>query len=62
MCEVFCCVAMENDMSGSELRSFHRVEAKEITPFGAWLITRVVIAMAGILSIAPFVIYFWQHG
>ena len=57
-----CCVAMENDMTRSELRSFHPVEAKEITPFGAWLITRVVIAMAGILSFVPFVIYFWQHG
>jgi len=49
-------------MSGSELRSFHPGESKEITPFGAWLITRIVIAMAGILSIAPFVVYFWQHG
>jgi hypothetical protein len=49
-------------MLRSDLRSFHTAEQKEITPFGAWLITRVVIAMVGILSIAPFVMYFWKNG
>ncbi len=49
-------------MSRSALRSVRPAEPKEITPMGAWLITRVVIAMAGILSVAPFVIYYFQHG
>ena len=38
------------------------VEPKEITPFGAWFITRVVIGMVGILSVVPFVMYFWKNG
>jgi len=49
-------------MAQSELRSFHPSEPKEITPFGAWLITRVVIVMAGLLSVAPFIVYFLQNG
>ena len=49
-------------MIRSEFQDFHRTKAKELTPFGAWLFTRVVIAMAGVLSIAPFVVYYWQNG
>jgi len=49
-------------MLQSELRSFHPVEPKEITPFGAWLITRIVIGMVGLLSVVPFIVYFWQNG
>ena len=44
------------------LRSVRPVEPKEITPISVWIITRVVIAMAGVLSLAPFVIYYAQHG
>jgi len=50
---------MEKVMS---LRSVRPVEPKEITPISVWLITRVVIAMAAVLSLAPFIIYYQQHG
>lgn len=48
-------------MSNIELRSVHPVETKEVADVGARWITRVVIGAAGILSYAPFVIYFAQH-
>jgi hypothetical protein len=53
------CTAMEKVMS---LRSVRPVEPKEITPISVWLITRVVIAMAAILSVAPFIVYYSQYG
>ena len=48
-------------MSQLELRSVHPVEAKEITPLGTWLIYRVVLGMAFVFNLTPFVIYFSQH-
>jgi hypothetical protein len=44
-----------------ELRSVHPVEAKEITPLSAWLITRAVIGVIFVGSFAPFIIYYFQH-
>ena len=44
-----------------ELRSVHPVEAREITPLSAWLITRALIGVVFICSFAPFVLYYLEH-
>ena len=44
-----------------ELRSVHPVEAKEITPLSAWLMTRALIGVVFVCSFAPFVIYYFQN-
>lgn len=38
----------------TELRSFHPADAKEITPVGVWILSRVLIA-ASTLMFVPFV-------
>ena len=40
----------------SELQKVHPVESPEITPFGIWLLTRVMIASAAVLMVTPFVL------
>jgi hypothetical protein len=42
-------------MVPSTMSSFHTIQDKELTPMSAWLFSRVVIALAGVLSVAPFI-------
>ncbi len=43
----------------SELSTVHPTVTEEVTPFGIWLLTRVMIAAAAVLLVSPFVLY---HG
>lgn len=43
----------------TELRSAHPAETKEITPFGVWLLTRLLIATSTLMFM-PFALYLWQ--
>lgn len=38
-----------------------RVEAREVAALDARILSSVVIAVAGVLSFVPFVVYFIQH-
>lgn len=40
----------------SDLQKSHPVQSEEITPFGIWLLTRIMIASAALLLVTPFVL------
>ena len=44
----------------TELRSVHPVESKEITPFGAWIFSRVLIGMSALMVIPVAMVLLWQ--
>ena len=44
----------------SELRAFHPTESKEITPVGAWILSRVLIATSTLMFV-PFASLFWAN-
>jgi hypothetical protein len=46
---------METVMA-TELCSFYRAEAKEITPLGVWILSRVLIATSTLMFM-PFAVY-----
>ena len=48
-------------MSELSLHSVHRVESREVASRSARLLTSFVIAIAGVLSFVPFVVYFMEH-
>jgi hypothetical protein len=43
----------------TELRSVHPTEAREITPWGVWVLSRVLIATSALMFV-PFALYLWQ--
>jgi hypothetical protein len=43
----------------TSLRSVHPAEAKEITPLGVWILSRLLIATS-MLMFVPFALYLWQ--
>jgi len=47
-------------MAELTLRNVHPTEAKEVASLSARVITTFVIAMAWILSLAPFAVYYSQ--
>ena len=48
-------------MTELTLRTIHPAESREVASVGARLLTSLVIAIAGILSFVPFVVYFTEH-
>lgn len=55
-----CCIATENTMSNLSLSAFRPVESREVASLSARYITTVVIAMTGLLTLAPIAVYFAQ--
>ena len=43
----------------TELRSVRRAEAREITPLGVWILSRVLIASSTLMFV-PFALYLLQ--
>jgi hypothetical protein len=43
----------------NELLRVHQPNGREITPLGAWIFSRVLIATSALMFV-PFVLYLWQ--